>query len=165
MLNTDQNPKSYALVDARPSTVVTFCSDPRFQTAFSEFIAQELRLGPGDFIPLVISGGVCSLANPLRHPKDFKFIKERIELFLEWFDTIERIVLINHEDCRYYESLKELIGKAFLRHARSMVERQRSDLLRVAEALAGILKPSLKIDVFYAKFADAARTRVLFERV
>jgi hypothetical protein len=161
----EQGVRGYAVVEARPTAVVVHCSDPRFQTAFAEFLRNELHLEPGRYIPLVISGGVGSLAEPLRLPKEFKFIKERIAMFVERFGSIERIVLINHEDCRHYESLKEFVGNAFLRHVPTLVERQRSDLLRVAAALPGILKPSLKIDVFFARFADPAHTRVVFESV
>jgi hypothetical protein len=165
MAQVDQYPNGYEVVDARPAAVVIHCSDPRFQQAFSGFITQELHLGPGAYIPLVISGGVGSLAEPLRLPKEFKFIKERIGMFLDRFDSIDRIVLINHEDCRHYESLREYLGGLFLHHFPTLVERQRDDLIRVARALPGMLKPSLKIDVFYAKFADPGRTRVVFERL
>ena len=132
MNQIEQHPGTYELINARPTAVVIHCSDPRFQKAFADFITQELHLGPGEYIPLVISGGVGSLAEPLRLPKEFKFIKERIGMFLDRFDTIDRIVLINHEDCRHYESLKEYLGALFLRHVPTLVERQKSDLLRVA---------------------------------
>ena len=57
---------------AAPSAVVIYCSDPRFQTAFDNFIANDLHLAKGDFVPIVIAGGGGALARPHALPKEFK---------------------------------------------------------------------------------------------
>jgi hypothetical protein len=97
----DQFAKTYDLITAAPEAIVVHCSDPRFQRAFAEFIREELKLQDGSFIPLVISGGVGSLAEPLRLPKEFRFMKERLRMFLDRFESIHQLILINHEDCRH----------------------------------------------------------------
>jgi hypothetical protein len=164
---TDQTSeqKTYESVDMEPVAIVVHCSDPRFQKAFGEYIRNELGLKEGEYIPLVISGGVASLSEPLKLPKEFKFMKERIEMFLERFDSIKRIVLINHEDCRHYDALKDVIGGLFLRHAPAMVERQQRDLLGVAKTLLGLFRPNLKLELYYARFLDGDHRQIVFEEI
>ncbi|HEY5909711.1 MAG TPA: hypothetical protein VJA21_03805, partial [Verrucomicrobiae bacterium] len=98
-----------ALPDAKPSAIVIYCSDPRFQPAFREFVEHELGLTDGMTIPIVVGGGAGVLGHPEQLPKEFKFLRERLEQYREIFPTVRRIVLINHEDCRYYESLKSRV--------------------------------------------------------
>ena len=100
---------------------------------------------------MVISGGVASLSEPLRLPKEFKYIKDRIQFFVERFDTVHRIVLINHEDCRHYEAMKNSIGPIFLQHVQHMSERQIKDLTSMAKALLSLGAPGLQIEVYYAR--------------
>ncbi len=156
---------TYDLMDTRPTAIVVHCSDPRFQKAFSDFIRNELQLHEGEYIPLVISGGVAPLAEPLRLPKEFKFMKERIQAFLERYHSITRIVLINHEDCRHYDSLKQILGNLFLRHLPGMSERQKKDLQTVALALTRLAAPGVHIELYFAHIIDGAQPHVTFERV
>ena len=88
---------------------MVYCGDPRFQEAFDGFIANELKLAKGQYIPLVVGGGAGVLAHPEKLPKEFKFMKERLELYSQAFHSIRRVILINHEDCKYYDSLKERV--------------------------------------------------------
>jgi len=165
MSEQQTQPITYEIVDVQPEAIVVHCSDPRFQTAFQEFIRNELKLGEGTYIPMVISGGVGSLSEPLKLPKEFKFIKERIELFLNRFDSIHRIVLINHEDCRHYEVLRDYVGNLFLRHVPTLQERQRKDLASVAKTLLGLFKPNLGIDLYYTRFLEGDHRRIMFEEI
>jgi len=75
--------------------------------------------GKGQFMPLTIGGGAACWATR-QLPKEFKFLKERFELYREVFPSLRRVVLINHEDCRYYEFLKSklfgFLGRASLSH-------------------------------------------------
>ncbi|MBP1648696.1 MAG: hypothetical protein H6Q30_2141 [Bacteroidetes bacterium] len=157
--------RTYALIDARPRAIVIHCSDPRFQKAFDEFIREGLLLEEGEYIPLVISGGVASLSEPLKLPKEFKFMKERIELFLERYSELKRIVLINHEDCRHYEQLKSVLGRLFLQRVRSIGEKQTNDLKIVAKMLLGYAVPGLQIELYYARFCPGETHAVTFEKI
>ncbi len=161
----DQPIKIYDLIDAAPEAVVVHCSDPRFQSAFAGFIKNELHLGDGKYIPLVVSGGVATLSEPFMLPKEFKFMKERFRFFLERFDSIREIVLINHEDCRHYDWLRNFIGKLFLQRFHDMAERQQDDLKKVAKVLLGLASSRIEIKLYYAKFADAGKSKVVFEEV
>lgn len=158
-------PKTYNLVGDRPQAIVIHCSDPRFQQAFREFIHEELKLADGEYIPFVIAGGVGSLSEPLKLPKEYKFVRDRIDLFVDRFGSIDRMILINHEDCRQYEAFEQLIGKLFLNRVSGMVERQKIDLAKVSEALAGIVGRRLKFESYFAKFTGDGSKKVTFERV
>ena len=95
-----------AMPEAAPQAVVVYCSAPRFQVAFDQFIEKELGLAKGEFIPLVIAGGAGVLAHPERLPKEFSFMRERFELFRKNYPSIKRIVLINHEDCAHQQNAR-----------------------------------------------------------
>jgi len=164
-MDTPQPEHVYHLADARPQAIVVYCSDPRFQRAFREFIGKELHLAEGEYIPLIVSGGVASLSEPMRLPKEFKFMKERIEYFLGRFDSIRRIVLINHEDCRHYDALKNSLGAIFLQHLKHMTERQVRDLALVAKTLLGLGAPGLQVELYYASLVKNGATTVRFEKV
>ncbi len=157
--------RTYTLVDARPRAIVIHCSDPRFQKAFAEFIRTELGLGEGEYIPLVVSGGVASLSEPLKLPKEFKFMKERIELFLERFHSIKRIILINHEDCRHYDELKSVLGRLFLQRVQSLGEKQVNDLKTVSKMLLDYAVPGLQVELYYAHLCGGDKQSVVFEKV
>ena len=157
--------RTYSLVEARPEAIVIHCSDPRFQKAFSEFIRNDLGLKDGEYIPLVISGGVAPLSEPLKLPKEFKFMKERIELFLDRFHSIKRIILINHEDCRHYEELKSALGRLFLLRVQSMGEKQTNDLKTVAGMLLDYAVPGLRMEMYYARLCGAEKNVVQFEKI
>lgn len=157
--------RTYNLVEARPVALVVHCSDPRFQRAFTQFIRDELKLQEGEYVPLVVSGGVASLSEPFRLPKEFKFMKERIKFFLERFDTVNRIVLINHEDCRHYEALRSSLGAIFLQHVQHMTERQIKDLKAVSKLLLDFLAPGIGLELYYAKMTGGFPQSVVFERI
>ena len=161
----DQSTKTYDLIDAAPEAIVVHCSDPRFQRAFAGFIKNELQLEEGQYIPLVVSGGVGSLSEPFTLPKEFRFMKERLRLFLDRFDSIKLVVLINHEDCRHYDWLRNFIGKLFLQRFHNMAERQQADLKKVAKTILDLAARRIEIKLYYAKFTDASRSKVIFEEV
>ncbi|MGH7597425.1 MAG: hypothetical protein ACREOI_13815 [bacterium] len=161
----DQSTKIYDLIDAVPEAIVVHCSDPRFQRAFAGFIKNELQLEEGKYIPLVVSGGVGSLSEPFMLPKEFRFMKERLRMFLERFDSVKLIVLINHEDCRHYDWLRNFIGKLFLQRFHNMAERQQADLKKVAKAILELAAMRIETKLYYAKFANPSRSKVVFEEV
>lgn len=153
--------KSYgAIQNPEPTAIVIYCSDPRFQKAFDEFIEQELGLKKGEFIPLVIAGGAGVLARPEQLPKEFKFIKERIELFISHFSSISRIVLINHEDCAYYKTLKDRV----LGFIASHLTHSKDDLSIVEKILRRLLQKT-NIELYYARFQNPERIKIVFEKI
>jgi len=160
-----QLPPVYNLLEAHPKAIVIHCSDPRFQKAFRDFIANELHLQDGEYIPFVISGGVAALAEPLKLPKEFKFMKERIELFTGLFKSIHRVILINHEDCRHYDMLKSTLGSVFLQHVAHMTERQIKDLKDVAGMVMDFVAPGFQLEMYYARIVKNGAPTVHFDRI
>jgi hypothetical protein len=155
-----------ALPQARPQAIVVYCSAPRFQTAFEQFIAKDLGLAKGQFIPLVIAGGAGVLAHPERLPKEFKFMRDRFELFRRNYDSVKRIVLINHEDCAYYKSLTERISGLLGGHAQDPTRRSREDMELIANVFDRLLSHlGLEVELYYAHFVDGDQSKVAFDRM
>lgn len=151
-----------AEVDPLCEAIVVQCSDPRLQRAFREFCAAELGLAAGDFMPLVVSGGAAVLAHPERLPKEFKFMRDRLEFYRAIMPSLRRVILITHEGCRYSRALKKrVIG------ARSAPQEVGHEDLRVVRAaLASTLERlELTPELFYARFTGADGAQVSFERV
>jgi hypothetical protein len=155
-----------AVPDAKPEAIVVYCSDPRLQTAFEQFIAKELGLGKGRYIPLVVGGGAGVLGHPEQLPKEFKFLKERFELYCGHFSTIRRMILINHEDCKYYESLKSRVLTFIGSNLRFSPEHAREDLGLVSRTFNHLLSHlGVTLEVYYAKFTDKEHRQVEFEKM
>jgi hypothetical protein len=157
----------YAAVrDPRPEAIVVHCSDPRFQPAFAQFIRQELGLGDGQFIPIVVGGGAGVLGHPEQLPKEFKFLKDRFEYYREIFPTVRRLVLVNHEDCRYYEEVRSRIQHLLGARIAQALEQARTDLGLVARVFDHVLAHlGYDVGLYYARFADPERKHIVFERV
>jgi hypothetical protein len=159
--------KTYpALAEPKPEAIVVHCSDPRLQPAFAEFIAHELRLQPGAYIPIVVGGGAGVLGHPEHLPKEFKFLRDRFEHYRQVFPSVRRIILINHEGCRYYQSLKlKTLAFLGLGHKPSP-EHAREDLSLVGRAFHSLLAHlGYQLELYYARYVDAERTKVVFEKV
>jgi hypothetical protein len=155
-----------ALPQAHPEAVVVYCGDPRLQTAFEPFIEKELGLQKGQYIPLVVGGGAGVLANPERLPKEFKFMKDRFELIHRAFPSVTRAVLINHEDCVYYRLLAEKIPGFTTGNASKLKDRPGEDVNLIAGVFHRHLSHlGLRAELYYGKFADADRSKMMFDRV
>lgn len=155
-----------APTDPTPDAIVIHCSDPRFQVAFEQFLAQELQLAKGEYVPIVVGGGAGVLGHPELLPKEFKFLRERLEHYRRVFPTARRIVLINHEGCRYYESLKSKTLAFLGQRLAISPEHAREDLGLVARVFRTVLGHlGYTLELYYARFADADRSQILFEKV
>ena len=155
-----------APADPQPAAIVLHCSDPRLQAAFEQFITTELGLAKGQYIPIVVGGGAGVLGHPEHLPKEFKFLKERFEHYRRVFPTARRVIVFNHEGCRYYESLKTKT-LAFLgpRMAISPAH-AREDLSLVARAFHSLLSHlGYSLELYYARFVDPEHTQVAFEKI
>ncbi|MCX6904338.1 MAG: hypothetical protein NTW03_12845 [Verrucomicrobia bacterium] len=154
-----------AVQDPKPQAVVIHCSDPRFQTAFEQFITDELHLAKGEYIPIVVGGGAGVLGHPEQLPKEFKFLKERLELYRTTFPTVRRVILINHENCHYYDSLKLKALAHLGQHLKAMLDEAHEDLSLVSRVFAQLLSHlGYTVELYYARFADAEHSKVVFEK-
>lgn len=152
------------LAAASPTTLILNCGDARFQVAIGQFIAEDLGLKDGEYVHVVVSGGVGSLCEPYTRPKEFKFVREMMELYLKRFSSIKKVVLISHEDCGKYKLLSKYVGPAFLHGFQTMSDRQRNDLHKVGIAVIGLFS-GVEIERYFLKFSNPEHTEAVFEKL
>ena len=132
---------------ARPGesgVVVIHCSDPRFQAHFQDFLRGEL--GIKQYALLAVPGGAHLLTLADYLPK-FSWAGWRWAKFLVDLNEPARIILIAHEDCRWY--LDTRFGPA----PSDLRPKQVRDLQR---ARAGLVERfgNISIELYYARLAE-----------
>jgi hypothetical protein len=148
-----------------PEAAVVYCGDPRLQTAFVPFIENELGLAKGRYIPTIVGGGAGTLAYPERLPKEFKFMKDRLELIHRAFPSVKRAVLINHQDCIYYRLLAEKIPGFATDPVSKISDRPGEDMDRIAGVFDRLLSHlGLTAELYYGRFT-ADHSKMTFNRV
>jgi len=121
--------------------VVVHCSDPRYQPHFQEFL--KAGLGLERYGLVAVPGGPQFLTLAEYLPK-FSWVGWRWMKFLVDLSRPHRVVLIGHDDCRWY-----LDSRFF--HARGTVgERQHADLHQVRAILAERF-PAVAIEAYFAR--------------
>jgi hypothetical protein len=85
-----------------PGVLVIHCSDPRYQGPFHDFLSKRLRLER--YALMAVPGGPQLLAELVFLPK-FAWAGWRWMKFLKNLGATDRVVLIAHEDCRWYHEL------------------------------------------------------------
>ncbi len=126
--------------------LVIHCSDPRYQPHFQEFL--ETGLGLAHYALIAVPGGPHCLTLSDYLPK-FAWAGWRWVKVMERVAQPERIILIAHDDCRWYVSMGFVSAPASLR------ERQIADLKTARTALAE--RYGAKVDLYYARLeADHA---------
>jgi hypothetical protein len=113
--------RSYAPTNKPSDTLVIHCVDHRFQEAFKEFITKEM--GIAVFNPVVIAGGAFAIGS--EHLARFGYIWDQIDYFITEGGA-RRVVLINHDDCRWYKRENPDLETSDLK------EKGKADLLRAA---------------------------------
>ncbi len=168
-MGDDTPRKEYdVIVGEMPRMLIIHCDDPRFASAIHEFIHESvdeggLGLAYGQYVEISLPGGVSGMSEQLTLPKHFKVQKEQIEFVLERFTSVKTVVLINHEDCRAYQALRERIGDSFLRRWGGIPDRQKADLVGVGRFVQNLIP--VECVYYYAKFANDEHTSTMFERV
>jgi hypothetical protein len=154
-----------AMPTVHPEAAVIYCGDPRLQTAFVPFIEKELGLAKGRYIPTVVGGGAGALAYPQKLPKEFKFMRDRLELIHRAFPSVTRAILINHEDCIYYRFLAAKVP-GFLTGSASIRDRPGEDMNLIAEVFDRLLSHlGLTPELYYGRFVAADHSQMAFDRV
>ena len=131
--------------------IVVHCSDPRYQWHFHEFLRNGL--GIREYGLVAVPGGPQALARLEFMPK-FSWSGWRWLKFLIDLTKPERVVLINHDDCRWYWSTLRATDPARVR------ERQLADLRSIQREFSD--RFNVQIEAYYARLDDGAAS---FERV
>jgi len=133
---------SSTLREPNTEVLAVHCSDYRFQAGYQEFLNNQLNLD-GNYDLLVIPGGPQCLTLVEYLPK-FSWSGWKWFRFLVDAHDLQRLILIQHQDCVWYRSIPL--------HLHSSPEpraRQEEDLRRARRALAKE-RPHLSIELFYA---------------
>ena len=137
-----------------PKALVVHCGDHRFQAAFQEFLNRQLELG-GNYDLLVIPGGPQSLTLVEYLPK-FSWASWRWFRFFVENHEIDRLILIQHEDCAWYKALP-----LHLHSATEPRQRQEEDLRKVGQALKKDF-PQLRVELYFAAWDGKEQGNVEF---
>ena len=121
--------------------VVVHCSDPRYQPHFQAFLRE--RLGLERYGLVAVPGGPQFLTLADYLPK-FSWVGWRWMKFLVDLSKPRRLILIGHDDCRWYHDSRFL-------HAHAEVgERQVADLRQVRAQWAERF-PAVAIETYFAR--------------
>ena len=145
--------KYQAIKDPQPIAIIIRCSDPRFRIAFRDFTKDELWYEQGQFVPINIAGGPAALAHQKTKRYDFQHLMRQIRFFLGHFKSIQKVILIGHQECGYYTTIANHPDKE---------DREKKDLPRAAETIHRLF--DIQVESFYASFANANHTEIVFEQ-
>jgi hypothetical protein len=146
----------YQSAEVRPSAegapIAVHCTDPRFQPHFQDFLRTALKLD--HYALIAVPGGPQVLTSMEFQPK-FGWAGWRWMKFTVDLTGTEHIVLIVHDDCRWYH--QSLFGQDPDRVHERMVE----DARRVRASLIERFGQR-RIDIYHARLRG---TRAIFDRV
>jgi hypothetical protein len=137
----DDYRSSDLLGSAETGVLVVHCSDPRYQPHFQEFLRQGL--GVEHYALIAVPGGAQFLTLMDYLPK-FAWAGWRWLKFMADVVAVQRIILIAHDDCRWYQDMR------FGLHSTNLGERQAADLGRVRAACQERFK-NARVDLYYAR--------------
>ena|SRR3989442_132213 len=124
--------------------MVVHCSDPRYQPHFQDFLRSGLHLERYGLI--AVPGGPQLLTLSEYLPK-FSWAGWRWIKFMTGLMQPERIILIAHDDCRWY------LDQRFWGQPAGLRERQIKDLQRVRGEIRERF-PNSRVELFYARLED-----------
>jgi hypothetical protein len=140
----------------RPHTTIITCVDGRWYPHFQEFARVHLNAGPRtDFV--AVPGGIEPLTLIDLIPKDFNFLRRRLESLVEAHGT-QRIVAVAHQDCAWYRARKFGPIRIDLR------DRQIADLHRAAAKLRELFG-AVTVETYFARLSGTEPQRVVFDVV
>ncbi len=131
--------------------LVLFCCDGRYARYVDEFVEGHLRVEGADW--LACPGGPAALGHTRLHDADHDALARHVDFLVEAHGT-ERIVLILHEDCSYYQAH---LGEEY--SAEVCREAAVRDGRRAIEYLCATY-PEIPVEAYWQSATDTA---VLFE--
>ncbi len=136
---------------AEGAALVIHCSDPRFLPHFQDFCRTALKL---DHYGLIAVPGGPQLLTLLNFLPKFSWVGWRWTKFMIDLTRADRIVLIVHDDCRWY--LQSLFGH----DAAKIHERMIDDARKVRAAIVDRFGPRT-IEIYHARLEG---NRAVFDR-
>ena len=121
--------------------LVVHCSDPRFQPHFQQFLEKALKL---DHYALVAVPGGAQFLTLAEYLPKFSWAGWRWTKFLVDVAKPRRVILIAHDDCRWYQDMR------FWLHGDITREKQMADLDRVRRDFTARFS-GIRIETYYAR--------------
>lgn len=136
--------------------IVVQCGDPRLQKIFNQFLSKELNIQHPAQISL--AGSVSPIGIQHIAKNHYRALKNQLHFFLKHFPNA-KVVIINHEECRMYESIRKFFRQEIL-------EQEKGDILRTA-SLVEILSPAARnIEGYIARLENGnTGKKVYFEKI
>lgn len=131
--------------------LVIHCADPRYQGAFHDFLRRDLGLER--YALVAVPGGPQFLSADGYLPK-FAWTGWRWMKFLGKLSPVSRVILIAHDDCRWYHEMGLFQGA-------DPKQKQVADLREVAAACRARFE-SAKVECWFARLEGG---RAAFESV
>lgn len=141
--------------EARSPTLVIACADGRWRDHIEDFVANALKVDSA-YDLVMVPGGAEPLALADLIPKDFSFLRRRLEMLVRSHGT-RRVILIAHENCGWYRERK--VGPLTL----ELKARQIADLRR-ARACVTEWFDGVTVETYFAR-VDGTPPRAAFEPV
>jgi len=140
------------MAQGEAEALVVHCSAARYQQHFEEFLTEGLGLTR--YSVIAVPGGAQAMTLTDYLPK-FAWAGWRWAKFLVDADQPPRIILLGHEQCRWYKDLR------FWDTRRPLKERILGDLERTRESILERF-PKTRVDLYYARLDGG---RVVFDLV
>jgi hypothetical protein len=131
--------------------LVVHCSDPRFQPHFQDFLRTGLGL---DSYALVAVPGSAHLLTLTEYLPKFSWVGWRWMTFLSGLVQPRRVILLGHDDCRWYRDPR------FHHLHGGSDEAQHDDLRRVRAEIAGRF-PAASVETWFGRLDG---NQAVFER-
>jgi hypothetical protein len=124
-----------------PHALVVHCGDHRFQAGFHEFLSEVLQLN-ANYDLMVIPGGPQTLTQ-IEHLTKFYWTTWKWLRFFVKMHHIQRLILIQHQDCGWYKAVVHADPAAEAR-------RRQEENLRQAQQELNRDFPKLNVELYYA---------------
>lgn len=126
---------------AQSTPLVIHCSDPRYQPHFQDFLRNALSV---EHYALIAVPGGAHFLTPADNPPQFSWVGWPWVKFVQDVARAERVILIGHDECRWYLDACSGLDPAQLRACIT------EDLRGVR---AGLLErfPHLRVELYFAR--------------
>ena len=149
--------KRYPLRDGDTDGLVICCSSPSFSEAFHDFIHDELGMVKPTIIMIPGSAGSFGISGSL--PKLWYALRNQVDLLSQSY-TFSRVVIINHDDCKGYQSFAKYLGGL-----EKLPFLQKSHLHHLSKFIQKELLPGATFELYFAKIVTQDGDRFAeFER-
>src|SRR4051812_44179087 len=123
----------------RVGAAAVYCADGRFGDQMDEFL--HLGLGLPRYDRVAVPGGAACLADHLQAMRERSALERQLRFLIEAHE-LRRVVLIAHQDCGFYKTVRW--------RARSLEEQQSADLALAARRIADYVR-GVEVEAYIAK--------------